>query len=64
MSYNKFMEGNNAPFKRIVTANLISQLISKNTYLFNNSYKFWELSTEFQQILDGYRIKEKKIINI
>ena len=52
MSYNKFMEGNNAPFKRIVTANLISKLISKNNYLFNNSYKFAELSTEFQQTLD------------
>ena len=63
MSYNKFMEGNNAPFKRIVTANLISQLISKNTNLFNNSYKFSELSTEFQQILDELNDYKRKNIN-
>ena len=63
MSYNKFMEGNNAPFKRIVTANLISQLISKNTNLFNNSYKFNELSTEFQQTLDELNDYKRKNIN-
>ena len=63
MSYNKFMEGNNAPFKRIVTANLISQLISKNTNLFNNSYKFAELSTEFQQTLDELNDYKRKNIN-
>lgn len=63
MSYNKFMEGNNAPFKRIVTANLISQLISKNTNLFNNSYKFAELSTEFQQTLDELQDYRRKNIN-
>ena len=63
MSYNKFMEGNNAPFRRIVTANLISQLISKNTNLFNNSYKFNELSTEFQQTLDELNDYKRKNIN-
>ncbi len=63
MSYNKFMEGNNAPFKRIVTANLISQLISKNTNLFNNSYKFAELSTEFQQTLDELQDYRRKNIS-
>lgn len=63
MSYNKFMEGNNAPFKRIVTANLISQLTSKNSNLFNNSYKFAELSTEFQQILDELNDYRRKNIN-
>ena len=63
MSYNKFMEGNNAPFKRIVTANLISQLISKNTNLFNNSYKFAELSTEFQQALGELNDYKRKNIN-
>lgn len=63
MSYNKFMEGNNAPFKRIVTANLISQLISKNTSLFSNSYKFSELSTEFQQTLDELNDYKRKNIN-
>jgi len=63
MSYNKFMEGNNAPFKRIVTANLISQLISKNNNLFNNSYKFSELSTEFQQTLDELQDYRRKNIN-
>ena len=63
MSYNKFMEGNNAPFKRIVTANLISKLISKNNNLFNNSYKFDELSTEFQQILDELHDYRRKNIN-
>ena len=63
MSYNKFMEGNNAPFRRIVTANLISQLISKNTNLFNNSYKFSELSTEFQQTLDELNDYKRKNIN-
>ena len=63
MPYNKFMEGNNAPFKRIVTANLISQLISKNNYLFSNSYKFSELSTEFQQTLDELNDYRGKNIN-
>lgn len=63
ISYNKFMEGNNAPFKRIVTANLISRLISKNSNLFNNSYKFAELSTEFQQILDELNDYKRKNIN-
>lgn len=63
MSYNKFMEGNNAPFKRIVTANLISKLISKNNYLFNNSYKFSELSTEFQQTLKELYDYRRKNIN-
>ena len=63
MSYNKFMEGNNAPFRRIVTANLISKLISKNNYLFNNSYKFAELSTEFQQTLDELNDYKRKNIN-
>ena len=63
MSYNKFMEGKNAPFRRIVTANLISQLISKNTNLFNNSYKFSELSTEFQQTLDELNDYREKNIN-
>lgn len=63
ISYNKFMEGNNAPFRRIVTANLISKLISKNTNLFNNSYKFAELSTEFQQILDELNDYKRKNIN-
>ena len=63
MSYNKFMEGNNAPFRRIVTANLISQLVSKNTNLFNNSYKFSELSTEFQQTLDELNDYKRKNIN-
>lgn len=62
MSYNKFMEGNNAPFRRIVTANLISQLISKNNNLFNNSYKFSELSTEFQQTLDELNDYKRKNI--
>ena len=63
MSYNKFMEGKNAPFRRIVTANLISKLISKNNYLFNNSYKFSELSTEFQQTLDELNDYREKNIN-
>ena len=63
MSYNKFMEGKNAPFRRIVTANLISKLISKNNYLFNNSYKFSELSTEFQQTLDELNDYRGKNIN-
>lgn len=63
MSYNKFMEGNNAPFKRIVTANLISKLTSKNNNLFNNSYKFAELSTEFQKILDELSDYRRKNIN-
>jgi predicted transcriptional regulator len=63
MSYNKFMEGNNAPFRRIVTANLISQLTSKNNNLFNNSYKFAGLSTEFQQILDELNDYRRKNIN-
>ena len=63
MSYNKFMEGNNAPFRRLFTANLISKLISKNNYLFSNGYKFSELSTEFQQTLDELNDYREKNIN-
>ena len=63
MPYNKFMEGKNAPFRRIVTANLISQLISKNTSLFSNSYKFAELSIEFQQTLDELNDYKRENIN-
>lgn len=34
--YKKFMEGKNAPFKRIVTSYIIDELISKNSNLFGN----------------------------
>lgn len=36
ISYEKFMEGKNAPFKRIVTSYIIKPLIDKNDNLFTN----------------------------
>ena len=36
ISYEKFMEGKNAPFKRIVTSYIIKELIDKNENLFSN----------------------------
>lgn len=35
ISYDKFMEGKNAPFKRIVTSLLIYKLMNKYTYVFH-----------------------------
>ena len=52
ISYDKFMEGKNAPFKRIVTATLIDQLISKNRYVFEKSEMFKHVSTDFYNKLE------------
>ena len=49
MTYSKFMEGKNLPFKRIVTAYLVKQLISKYRYTFG---RVDTLSTISKQLTD------------
>ena len=58
MSYETFMEGNNKPFKRYVTAYLIEKLKNKHPYSFNKREHLKELSTSlFNKIdeLNSYR---------
>ena len=44
MSYSKFMEGDNKPFRRIVTAYLINELCIENHYLFGRLGTFKKVS--------------------
>ena len=46
ISYNKFMEGTNMPFKRLITAYLIEQLMDEHKYVFNSSTHLEGVSTE------------------
>jgi hypothetical protein len=60
MSYDKFMEGKNAPFKRIVTATLINDLINNYRHVFEKSIQFGHTSTDFCNKLEqlaSYRRK-------
>ena len=52
ISYDKFMEGKTAPFKRIVTATLIDNLMSKYRYVFEKSQMFKHTSTDFYKKLE------------
>ena len=55
---NKFMEGKNKPFKRIVTAYLIDQFINKNKTIFNKKDRFSTVSTDIYNklvALEKYR---------
>ena len=52
ISYGKFMEGNNAKFKRLVTAYLINKLVKENNYLFNNRSGISSVSTDLTAKLD------------
>jgi hypothetical protein len=53
ISYDKFMEGKTAPFKRIVTATLIDNLMSKYRYVFEKSQMFKHTSTDFYKKLEA-----------
>jgi len=59
--YKKFMEGKNAPFKRIVTSYIIDELISKNSNLFSNLNCIKLISESLYKKLDD--IYEYKKLN-
>jgi len=46
ISYEKFMEGKNMPFKRIVTAHLIERLIAENAAVFEKRNVFESISKD------------------
>ncbi len=53
MSYSKFMEGDNKPFRRIVTAYLINELCLQNSYLFNRLGILKKVSSELADRIDA-----------
>lgn len=60
ISYNKFMEGDNKAFKRIVTAYLIDKLIRKYSSVFNSSTTLDKISKDLNksvEILYDYKRK-------
>jgi len=52
ISYDKFMEGKTAPFKRIVTSILVNELINKNRHVFDKSRLIGYTSKDFSNKLD------------
>jgi len=52
MSYTKFMEGKNAPFKRLVTSYLIKKLVSEYKSIFNRRDFFQTISTDLYTNLE------------
>ena len=60
MSYSKFMEGTNKPFKKLITAWLINQLTIDQTYVFRKYNALTNVSTELVdkiRMLDMYKQK-------
>lgn len=60
ISYSKFMEGTNRPFKKLITAWLINQLITDQNYVFRNYNALTDVSTELVdkiRMLDMYKQK-------
>ena len=60
MSYSKFMEGKSKPFKKIVTAYLINNLMTDQTYVFRKYTYLKNVSTELVNklsLLESYRNK-------
>jgi len=60
MSYSKFMEGTNKPFKKLITAWLINQLITDQNYVFRKYNALTDISTELVdkiRMLDMYKQK-------
>ena len=60
MSYEKFMKGDNKPFKRMVTAYLINKLIEANKNMFDKMYILEPLSKDFHSkltLLNQYKNK-------
>lgn len=51
ISYTKFMEGKNAPFKRLVTSYLVKKLISQYTSTFNQRARLISISTSLHDKL-------------
>ena len=63
MSYSKFMEGTNKPFKKLVTAYLINKLMSDQAYVFRKSNYLKNVSSELMNklsLLEDYRNKNYK----
>ena len=60
ISYDKFMEGKTAPFKRIITSTLINELMMQYRYIFDKSkltsYTSLDLSDKIDKLAD-YRRK-------
>jgi hypothetical protein len=60
MSYSKFMEGTNKPFKKLITAWLINQLMNDQGYVFRKYNVLTDVSTELVdkiRMLDMYKQK-------
>jgi hypothetical protein len=60
MSYSKFMEGTNKPFKKLITAWLINQLTIDQNYVFRKYNALTDISTELVdkiRMLDMYKQK-------
>jgi hypothetical protein len=60
MSYSKFMEGTNKPFKKLITAWLINQLMNDQGYVFRKYNALTGVSTELVdkiRMLDMYKQK-------
>lgn len=64
ISYEKFMKGENKPFKRIITAYLIERLISKYYNTFSRNFCFRTISVGLQSKLEELKdYKYKNFIN-
>ena len=63
MSYSKFMEGTNKPFKKLVTAYLINKLMTDQAYVFRKYTYLKNVSSELMNklsLLEDYRNKNYK----
>jgi hypothetical protein len=60
ISYDKFMEGKNAPFKRMITSVLINELIEKNRYVFDKAkmigYTSTDLASKLEKLIQYKRL--------
>ena len=60
ISYDKFMEGKNAPFKRMITSVLVYELIEKNRYVFDKAkmiaYTSKDLADKLQKLVQYKRL--------
>lgn len=66
ISYNKFMEGDNKPFRRIVTAQVINRLMNMHNNVFSNIEFIKDISTLFYdklKSLEMYRNENYYPIN-
>jgi hypothetical protein len=60
ISYDKFMEGKDGPYRRIVTSYLIQKLISKYRPVFDKSQMIGYVSTDLKEKLDALSDYENK----